>query len=64
MALVDPTKIEQMLNNLISNALKFSPPGGEVMVVLDRCLATCSALITIEDRGQVLNIFMCVVRFC
>lgn len=54
MALVDATKIEQMLNNLIGNALKFSPPGSEVTVVLDRCLATNSALVEVKDRGQVI----------
>ncbi len=34
LAVVDPAKIEQILNNLISNAVKFSPPGGRVEVRL------------------------------
>jgi signal transduction histidine kinase len=35
-AVVDAKKIEQVLNNLISNALKFSPPGGRIEVELRR----------------------------
>lgn len=34
--LVDSDKLEQVLTNLISNAVKFSPPGAEVEVVLAR----------------------------
>lgn len=31
---VDTTKIEQVLNNLIGNAVKFSPPGSEVRIAV------------------------------
>ena len=32
--LVDPTRFEQMLTNLLSNALRYTPPGGRIEVAL------------------------------
>lgn len=45
----DPVRIEQILNNLLTNALKYSPPGSEVRLELrgldDR------AVVTVRDFG-------------
>ncbi|WXA89733.1 ATP-binding protein [Pendulispora rubella] len=32
----DPVRIEQAIGNVVSNALKFTPPGGRVWVALER----------------------------
>ena len=45
----DPVRIEQILNNLITNALKFSPPGGRIAVELRR--EDGRALVTVRDEG-------------
>ena len=45
----DPVRIEQILNNLISNALKFSPPGSQVGVEVRR--ESGRAVVTVRDEG-------------
>ncbi len=47
--LLDATKIEQVLDNLISNALKFSPPGSRVRVELAR--QDNQARLSVQDQG-------------
>lgn len=49
-AVVDEDKIEQVLNNLISNAVKFSHPGTTVEVHASR--KEKEALISVKDEGQ------------
>jgi signal transduction histidine kinase len=47
--LADPLKTEQVLLNLVSNAVKFTPEGGSVTV--DCARAERSVLIVVRDTG-------------
>jgi heavy metal sensor kinase len=49
-AAIDRVQIERMLTNLLSNALKFTPHGGEVRVGV-HCLGE-RAQLTVEDTGR------------
>jgi signal transduction histidine kinase len=48
---VDPERIRQVLNNLLSNALRYTPPGGTVRV---RCAPGDSeqVVLSVEDTGS------------
>ena len=46
----DPSKLRQVFNNLISNSVKFTPPGGTVHVSTN-ALPDGGALVSIRDSG-------------
>ena len=46
----DPTRIEQVLTNLLSNALKYSPNGGRVTVAIDA--GGADVVIAVTDEGM------------
>jgi CheY-like chemotaxis protein len=50
---VDPTRISQVIANILQNASKFTPPGGQVKLTtrLDRVHAAPRVLISIADTG-------------
>lgn len=48
--LFDPSKIEQVLNNLISNAIKYSQPGRDIRVQLLRKVG--DVIVSVADQGQ------------
>ncbi|HTV13623.1 MAG TPA: ATP-binding protein, partial [Acidobacteriaceae bacterium] len=48
---IDQDRILQTLSNLVGNAIKFSPPGSEILLRAQRLNAT-EALLSVQDRGR------------
>ena len=46
---LDPIRLEQILTNLLSNALRYTPIGGQVKLSIDSTLTT--VLVSIHDTG-------------
>lgn len=49
---VDVPRIEQVVTNLINNAIKYSPDGGEVRVTVEEHAADGMACLTVRDEGM------------
>jgi two-component system OmpR family sensor kinase/two-component system sensor histidine kinase BaeS len=47
--LLDPLRVEQILGNLLSNALRYTPPGGRIEVNLAQALS--QVMLTVHDSG-------------
>jgi PAS domain S-box-containing protein len=47
----DPTRVGQILDNLIQNAVKFTDLDGRVTVQMTADLAACQATVTVRDTG-------------
>jgi signal transduction histidine kinase/ActR/RegA family two-component response regulator len=45
----DPVRLEQVITNVVGNALKYTPPGGRIAVVLERVEA--EAVFRVKDDG-------------
>jgi signal transduction histidine kinase len=48
----DATRLEQVIGNLVSNAVKYTDPGGRIAIALDRDAAGTSAIVRVRDTGR------------
>ncbi|HYB00286.1 MAG TPA: ATP-binding protein [Ktedonobacteraceae bacterium] len=48
---IDPRRIEQVVSNLISNAIKYSPDGGKVEITASQDKKANTALLCVHDYG-------------
>jgi signal transduction histidine kinase len=49
--LIDPERIRQVFNNLVSNAMKFTPDGGRIEIHLESADSGKNIRITVKDSG-------------
>jgi len=50
-AQVDPRRIEQVLSNLVGNAIKYSPDGGAIKLTIRADIETPTVLLSVRDHG-------------
>jgi signal transduction histidine kinase len=48
---VDVQRIEQVVTNLVSNAIKYSPNGGEILLSIQEDMQAGMALLSVRDEG-------------
>lgn len=48
----DPERLTQVIENLLRNALKFTPKGGRVTLILDKDSEAKKAIISVTDTGE------------
>ena len=51
-ATIDPQRMEQVLSNLLTNAIKYSPQGGSIVVTVGKDDADHAAEIRVQDDGM------------
>jgi signal transduction histidine kinase len=51
-ATVDPQRMEQVLSNLLTNAIKYSPQGGPIVVTVEKDVADHAVAIRVQDSGM------------
>jgi signal transduction histidine kinase len=52
----DADRLAQVLTNLMSNAIKFSPPGGEVVVAVEKTTEVDAVRVTVRDHGPGISV--------
>lgn len=50
-AAIDAQRTEQVLTNVIANAIKYSPDGGDIHITVSECSADGAARVTVSDPG-------------
>jgi len=52
---IDPDRMTQVLNNLINNAMRYTPPEGRITVTVQRDAPSSEVIISVTDTGYGIN---------